>query len=47
MMQVVEISAPGGPEVLRIGERPRPQPGPGEVLIEVVAAGVNLSLIHI
>jgi NADPH2:quinone reductase len=41
MMQVVEISAPGGPEVLRIGERPRPQPGPGEVLIEVVAAGVN------
>lgn len=40
-MRVVEISAPGGPEVLRLGERPRPQPGPGEVLIAVVAAGVN------
>jgi NADPH2:quinone reductase len=40
-MRVVEISAPGGPEVLRVAERPRPQPGPGEVLIEVAAAGVN------
>lgn len=40
-MRVVEISMPGGPEVLRVAERPRPQPGPGEVLIEVVAAGVN------
>ncbi|HYA65259.1 MAG TPA: NAD(P)H-quinone oxidoreductase [Burkholderiaceae bacterium] len=40
-MQVVEISAPGGPEVLRLGERPRPRPGPDEVLIEVAAAGVN------
>jgi len=40
-MRVVEISAPGGPEVLRLGERPRPGPGPGEVLIEVAAAGVN------
>jgi NADPH2:quinone reductase len=40
-MRVVEISAPGGPEVLRLSERPRPQPGPGEVLIAVAAAGVN------
>jgi len=40
-MRVVEFSAPGGPEVLRLGERPRPRPGPGEVLIEVAAAGVN------
>ena len=40
-MQAVEISAPGGPEVLRLAERPRPVPGPGEVLIEVAAAGVN------
>jgi NADPH2:quinone reductase len=40
-MRVVEISAPGGPEVLRVAQRPRPQPGPGEVLIQVVAAGVN------
>lgn len=40
-MKVVEISAPGGPEVLKPAERPRPQPGSGEVLIKVVAAGVN------
>jgi len=40
-MQAVEISAPGGPEVLRLAERPRPVPGPGEVLIEVAAAGIN------
>ncbi|MCC7487149.1 MAG: NAD(P)H-quinone oxidoreductase [Burkholderiales bacterium] len=40
-MSVVEISAPGGPEVLRRAERPVPRPGNGEVLIEVAAAGVN------
>jgi len=40
-MQVVEISAPGGPEVLRIATRPLPQPQAGEVLIKVAAAGVN------
>lgn len=40
-MAAVEITAPGGPEVLRIGRRPLPAPGPGEVLIEVMAAGIN------
>jgi len=40
-VKVVEIERPGGPEVLRIVERQRPRPGPGEVLIRVVAAGVN------
>jgi len=40
-MTVVEISAPGGPEVLRPAERPLPQPGPGEVLVKVAAVGVN------
>ncbi len=40
-MQVIEIERPGGPEVLRIIERPRPRPQAGEVLIRVVAAGVN------
>lgn len=40
-MRVVEIARPGGPEVLRIVERDIPQPGAGEVLIRVVAAGVN------
>ncbi len=40
-MQVVEISAPGGPEVLRTATRPLPQPKAGEVLIKVATAGVN------
>ena len=40
-MKVVEIEKPGGPEVLRISERCRPRPNAGEVLIRVVAAGVN------
>jgi NADPH2:quinone reductase len=40
-MRAVEISEPGGPHVLRVVDRPEPSPGPGEVLIEVVAAGVN------
>jgi putative PIG3 family NAD(P)H quinone oxidoreductase len=39
-MRVVEISAPGGPEVLRVVERPKPEPKSGEVLIAVKAAGV-------
>lgn len=40
-MQVIEIAAPGEPEVLRLAERPVPVPGPGEVLIRVDHAGVN------
>lgn len=40
-MRAVEIAEPGGPEVLRITERPVPQPGDDEVLIKVEAAGVN------
>jgi len=40
-MRAVEMSAPGGPEVLVLGTRPVPAPGPGEVLIRVTAAGVN------
>ena len=40
-MLAVEISHPGGPEVLRIAERPTPVPAPGEVLVHVRAAGVN------
>jgi len=40
-MKVVEIREPGGPEVLVAAERPVPQPGEGEVLIKVAAAGVN------
>jgi putative PIG3 family NAD(P)H quinone oxidoreductase len=40
-MIAVEISRPGGPEVLVPVERPRPLPAAGEVLIKVAAAGVN------
>jgi NADPH2:quinone reductase len=40
-MKAVEISAPGGPEVLQLGERPDPVPGVGELLIRVAASGVN------
>jgi NADPH2:quinone reductase len=40
-MKAVEISAPGGPEVLKPVERPVPAPRVGEVLIKVAAAGVN------
>lgn len=40
-MRAVEISEPGGPEVLKATTRPVPAPGPGEVLIRVEAAGVN------
>jgi NADPH:quinone reductase len=40
-MQVIEISRPGGPEVLLTATRPVPRPKPGEVLIRVAAAGVN------
>jgi len=40
-MLAVEISAPGGPESLVPVRRPIPQPGHGELLIRVAAAGVN------
>jgi putative PIG3 family NAD(P)H quinone oxidoreductase len=40
-MTAVAISAPGGPEMLQPATRPVPQPGAGEVLIRVAAAGVN------
>ena len=40
-MIAIEISTPGGPEVLLPVERPRPPCGAGEVVIKVAAAGVN------
>ena len=40
-MRAVEIAEPGGPEVLRVCERERPEPGYGEVRIAVAFAGVN------
>jgi NADPH2:quinone reductase len=40
-MTVIEITAPGGPEVLRTATRPMPTLASGEVLIAVAAAGIN------
>ena len=40
-MTAIEITHPGGPEVLRAVQRPVPRPNHGEVLIRVDAAGVN------
>lgn len=41
IMKAIEITSFGAPEVLRLGERPVPVPGVGEVLIRVSASGVN------
>ncbi|ALG91271.1 MULTISPECIES: NAD(P)H-quinone oxidoreductase [Actibacterium] len=40
-MRAVEISQPGGPEVLRLTERPVPVPAAGEIVIRLSYAGVN------
>ena len=40
-MRAIEITAPGGPEVLKETQRPRPKAGQGEVVIRVAFAGVN------
>lgn len=40
-MRAVVAEGSGGPEVLKVVERPVPAPGPGEVLVRVRAAGVN------
>lgn len=40
-MRAIEISQPGGPDVLRLTEVPVPRPGAGEILIRVAYAGVN------
>jgi NADPH2:quinone reductase len=40
-MRQIEVTEPGGPEVMRVVNAPVPHPGEGEVLIRVEAAGVN------
>ena len=40
-MRVIEISSFGGPDVLRLGDRPLPVAGVGEVLVRVRASGIN------
>ncbi len=40
-MRVIQIQQRGGPEVLSLAEHPAPQPGPGQIVAEISAAGVN------
>jgi putative PIG3 family NAD(P)H quinone oxidoreductase len=40
-MRAVVVTAEGGPEVLQLREVPRPDPGPGQVRIQVATSGVN------
>lgn len=40
-MRAVQIEEFGGPEVLRVRDLPDPAPGPGQVLVEVAAVGIN------
>ena len=40
-MRVVRFHETGGPEVLRLEDVEQPEPGPGQVLVEIAAAGVN------
>ncbi|WP_170529960.1 NAD(P)H-quinone oxidoreductase [Ruegeria arenilitoris] len=41
MMRAIEITTPGGPDVLQLTERPMPEPGHGQVVLKVAYAGVN------
>jgi NADPH:quinone reductase len=46
-MRAVVVMSHGGPEVLAISDRPSPQPGAGEVVVDVAAAGVNFMDIYV
>jgi NADPH:quinone reductase len=45
-VRAIQITEFGGPEVLRLADLPVPQPGPGQVLIQVDHAGVNYADTH-
>ncbi|MEV5753502.1 quinone oxidoreductase [Actinoallomurus sp. NPDC052308] len=45
-MRAIVMTEHGGPDVLRLTEVPDPQPGPGEVVIELAAAGVNFKDVY-
>lgn len=42
-MKAVQVTRSGGPEVLQLVDLPTPAPGPGQILIEVKAAGINFA----
>jgi NADPH:quinone reductase len=41
LLRAITYTETGGPEVLKLIERPEPKPGPGEVLVRVAVSGVN------
>jgi NADPH:quinone reductase len=45
-MRAVQIEEFGGPEVLQVADLPKPEPGDGEVLIEVTRSGINFADTH-
>ena len=45
-MRAVQIQEFGGPEVLQVVDLPKPEPGDGQVLIEVSRAGMNFADTH-
>jgi NADPH2:quinone reductase len=45
-MRAIQMTEFGGPEVLKLVELPKPQPGPGETLIRVTRAGLNFADTH-
>src|SRR3954469_23138587 len=45
-MRAVQIEEFGGPEVLQVADLPKPEPGDGEVLIEVSRSGINFADTH-
>jgi len=45
-MRVIVVTRHGGPEVLELQEQPDPEPGPGQLLVDVGAAGVNFRDIY-
>jgi NADPH2:quinone reductase len=40
-MRAIVLAGPGGPEMLRLDDVPEPEPGPGELVVKVTAAGLN------
>jgi NADPH:quinone reductase len=40
-VRAISYSQPGGPDVLQLGDRPTPEPGPGEVRVRLAFSGVN------
>jgi NADPH:quinone reductase len=45
-MRAIVVTRTGGPEVLEARDEPEPQPGPGQVLVDLEAAGVNFRDIY-